>query len=243
MSRRKQTLQALVYFFAAMLLFPSVAFAQYCSTTYCTTETFFGTGGDNASSTNYQAKQTAGELGVGNTSSTNYQANAGFNTTNDPYLEFTVNASNIDFGVLSTSTPAVGTATFSVRNYLSNGYAVRTVSDPPTNGAYILAGMSSAAASSPGTEQFGINLVANTSPSSFGANPVQVPDGTFSFGAASAGYNTANLFKYVKGDTVAQSSVSSGQTNYTVSYLINIGSKTAGGTYTMNHTLVATGTY
>ena len=40
-------------------------------------------------------------------------------------------------------------------------------------------------ASSPGTEQFGINLVANTSPTTFDFESVQVPDATYGFGPSS----------------------------------------------------------
>lgn len=218
--------------------------ALNCSTSYCSEEQFFGTGGElDASSSSYRSKQALGETGVGNSSSSNYQANAGFNTTDTPYLEFVVNNANLNLGVLSTATTATGTATFYVRSYLASGYVVLTQSQPPINGTYVMSGMSSAAASAVGTEQFGINLVANTSPSSFGADAVQVPDNTFSFGAAATGYNTPNLYKYVQGDVIAQSTKSSGQTTYTISYILNISTTTAGGTYTMNHDLVAVGTY
>jgi hypothetical protein len=98
-------------------------------------------------------------------------------------------------------------------------------------------------ASSVGTEQFGINLVANTSPTSFGADPQYIPDNTFSFGQVSADYSSPNLYKYVKGDTVAQSTSSSSDTTFTVSYIFNISNVTPGGTYSMNHVLVATATY
>ena len=53
------------------------------------------------------------------------------------------------------------------------------------------------------------------------------------------GYQTTNLFKYVKGDTVAFSSKSSGETDYTVSYLYNISGGTPAGNYVFNHVLVA----
>jgi hypothetical protein len=56
-----------------------------------------------------------------------------------------------------------------------------------------------------------------------------------------AGYNTCGLFKYVKGDTIASSSKSSGETDYTISYIFNISPTTPGGTYSMNHVLVAVG--
>lgn len=94
--------------------------------------------------------------------------------------------------------------------------------------------------SHPGTEQFGINLVANTSPASFGANP---NNGDFGFGSVAENYNVANQFRYVSGDTIAKAEKSSGETTYTISYLVNVTGLTPGGSYASNQTLVVTGTY
>jgi hypothetical protein len=97
--------------------------------------------------------------------------------------------------------------------------------------------MSSAATSQVGVEQYGINLVANTLPTSFGANPIS------GFGVAASGYNTLNNYKYVSGDMIASAPKSSAQTNFTISYIVNASTTTAGGTYTGSQTLVCTGTY
>ncbi len=222
---------------------PAVA-QQSSSTNYSVDQVYFGNGGElNSCSTSYCTKQSSGELTVGNTSSTNYQAQAGFNVDRQPYLQFAVSATSIDLGILAPHTTAHTTATFSVKTYLAGGYVVQTVSNPPTYAGHSLANLTAPTASNSSVEQFGINLVANTSPASFGANPVQVPSSTFSFGTAATGYNTANLYKYVKGDTIAQSTKSSGETDYTISYILNTSSLTPAGTYTMNDILVATSTY
>jgi hypothetical protein len=219
--------------------------AQSSSPNYRLEESFFGIGGElEASSTNYTSRQSAGETGVGNTSSTNFQANAGFNTTDAPLLEIYVNNTSIDLGVLSPSSATTTTATFYVRVYLASGYEVVTVASPPANeSGDTIDALSVPAASSPGTEQFGINLAANTSPATFGADPVQIPDGSFSFGYASPGYDTANVFKYQPGDAIAQSDSSSGRTDYTVSYLYNTNSVSPAGIYTFEQDLVAVSTY
>lgn len=230
---------------ALLLLAPAAAMAaQSSSPSYQVNEVFFGAGGAlQDCSPSYCSKQSVGETGVGSTSSTNYQAHAGFNTDRTPFLQFIVNGTSTDIGVLNTSSTTKTTATFSVKNYLSSGYQVVTVSSPPKYNAYTMHNLSSPTASIPGTEQFGINLVANTSPATFGANPVQVPSSTFSFGAASPGYNTTNLYKYVPGDSIAYSNSSSGETDYTISYIYNISSITPGGTYSFNDVLVATATF
>jgi hypothetical protein len=231
-----------------LMLFTANAFAQQSqSTNYSVDEVFFGSGGElDACSTNYCSKQSAGDLANGETSSTNYTAEAGFNTNREEYLEFTVNASNTDLGYLGQTYSSTTTGTFSVKAYLAHGYVIINAGDPPkttTVAPHTLNPLASPTASSVGTEQFGINLVANTSPATFGANRTQVPDSSFSFGEPSTGYNTANLFKYVKGDTIAESTRSSGQTNFTVSYLFNINAVTQAGTYTFNHDMVALATY
>jgi hypothetical protein len=222
-----------------------IAHAQLSqSTHYGVDEVFFGSGGElNACSTSYCSKQSAGELTVGNTASTNYQAQAGFNTTSTPYLQFIVNASSVDLGSLSSGTTYHTNGTFSVKAYLASGYVVQTLSDPPLNGGHSLTPLAAQTASNSSAEQFGINLAANTSPVTFGAAPVQVPGVTFGFGQVSTGYDTSNVYKYVKGDTIAFSTTSSGETDYTISYIFNVSPITPGGVYSFNHIMVATATY
>jgi hypothetical protein len=232
---------------AVVLLIPATVLAlpyQSASSNYEVNEVFFGAGGAlNDCSTTYCAKEAIGETAVGNPKSTNYQAHAGFNTDRNPYLQFIVNGTNTNIGVLSTGSATTTTGTFSVKSYLSSGYSVVTVSNPPQYNSYTMHALSTPTASSPGTEQFGMNLVANTSPTTFGANPSQNPSSAFGFGVAAAGYNTANVYKYVAGNTIADSASSSGETDYTISYLFNISNLTPGGAYSFNDVLVATATF
>jgi hypothetical protein len=231
---------------AAVLLVPSPAAAQSSSSNYRVDQTMFGTGSEkDLNSTNYRGSATVGDLGIGQSSSANYRIHAGFNTTDEPYLEFVVTGSNVDLGYLNPTQASTANGTFYVRAWQSSGYVVRTESDPPTNssGGYQITPLTSQTASSPGTKQFGINLVANTSPTTFGLAPQQVPDATFSFGTAATGYDTANQFKHVKGDIVALAAQSTSVTVYTISYLFNIDDVTPSGRYTFNHVLVATATY
>jgi len=228
-----------------MLVLPAIWAQSYSSSNYGIDEFFIGPGGDqNLNSTSYNARATLGDLATGNKTSANYQLYGGFTTTDVPYLELIVNATTIDMGVLDATKTGTGTATFSVRTYLAEGYVVHTNGQLPTNesGATIDA-MTSAGASSQGTEQFGINLVANTSPIVFGANPVQIPDATFSFGAVATGYNTDGQFKYNGSDTIASSSKSSGETDYTASFIMNVSPITDAGLYTTSQTFIATSTY
>lgn len=226
----------------------SVVFAQYTSTNYQTNEIQFGIGGDlDASSTNYKAQTSAGSLAIGDTSSTNYTAYSGFLTPNEPFLEMGIDTSVVNLGTLDTSSAKTGTAAFHVRTYLDSGYTVQTISQPPsmTSGAasHTLAAMS-LGSSVANTEQFGINLKANTSPATFGSDPVPFPDGSFAAGVAASGYNTADQYNYNASDIIAASGGSGwGLTNFTISYIANISSITPAGSYSMVHDLVVVATY
>jgi hypothetical protein len=193
-----------------------------------------------SNSANYQSSEAIGGAAGGPSASANFQVQAGAKTSNDPTLSFSVNNGSANFGSFTPSSASVATATFSVSDYTSYGYIVQIVGTPPVNGGHTITAMSTTASSTAGIEQFGINLVANTLPVSFGANPNV---GQFGFGVAATNYNTTNKYRYVSGETIASAPKSSGVTNYTMSYLVNVGSLTNGGQYTANQILICTGTY
>ncbi|MDX2776456.1 hypothetical protein PV379_03760 [Streptomyces caniscabiei] len=214
------------------------------SPNYIIEEDFVGGGGTvDSSSPNYRSQDSIGAPAVGDSESANNKTQSGATTTDDPMLEFSVSTTNLSLGSLLPSLTRTGTSSFSVRNYTSSGYVVQVLGSPPTNGSHALAAMTSPAASATGTEQFGINLVANSSPVALGADPAQVPNGDFSYGIAASGYDTANAFKYASGDVIARANESSGRTDYTISYIANISNATPGGVYVGTQTLVCTGTY
>jgi len=227
---------------------------QSCSGGYGVSEVFFGNGGslDSTCSSHYCAKQSAGEAGVGGTCGTAYCAQAGFNTDRTPSLTLVVNDSQcayynngVNLGYLSPNATTTGNVNFSVESYLAGGYVVKTVGTPPTSNGptpHTLTALTGGGASTAGTEQFGMNLVANTAPS-VGADPVQKPDTTFGFGQAASGYNTPNVFRYNNGEMIAHSVKSSGTTCYAVSYIFNISGTTPDGVYTFNQAIVATSTF
>lgn len=229
--------------FVVLCLAPGPVFAV-SSNSYQIQEDFVGGGGNARSTSNsYISQDAIGGAAAGDAAGTAYRTQSGTPTTPDPTLTMSVDTSSVNMGALSTSLTRTGTATFSVLNYTSYGYIVQTIGSPPNNGAYTLSGMASTAASAVGTEQFGINLKANTSPATFGAEAQQIPSNAFSFGTAATGYNTANQFKYVAGNTIASAPKSSGKTTYTISYIINMSNNTPGGSYSGKQTLVVTGTY
>ena len=242
------------------------------SNNYSVTESEVGGNGQfNSSSSNYSINPSVddggsslGESAVGNSSSTNYQSNAGFNTTAQPGLMLSVTSGAANLGLLSISAANTATATFYVRDYTSYGYVVQLVGDTPSYNGHHLAPMNTAmcgnsygCASVNGTEQFGVNLVANASPTSVGADPVCQAAG-FCYGVAGDGstgsYGTTRpytvggasaKYRYVAngGETVASGPKSSGETDYTISFLANQSNTTPSGHYSGNIQVVATGTY
>ena len=220
---------------------------QSCSTNYAVGNVFFGSGGslDTTCSTSFCAKQAVGETGIGLTNSPSYQAYAGFNVNREPSLQFIVNTTNVNLGVLSTTSTATATESFSIESYLAGGYTVETIGNPPQYGSHTLTALTSPSSPTAGTEQFGINLVTNTSPSSIGANPNTIPNSSYSDCTSAnhycigSGYYTSNSYQYINNSSLVSSATSTGQVDFTISYIANISSVTPAGLYTMNQVLVA----
>jgi hypothetical protein len=161
-----------------------------------------------------------------------------------------------NIGVLSSSSVTDTTANFTVKTYLAGGYKIMINAQPPQNNApghHLMSTPGTPTVSIPGTEQFGINLVANTTPPSLGAAPSCTPDATFCPASTlspsiASNYNTANKFYYPTSgmsytDTLASSSTSTGSVSYTMSLIYNISSVTPAGSYTYNAAVIATSTY
>lgn len=219
------------------------AFAQTSSSTnYKMTESDFNSGASlNSCSATYCAKATIGDIGAGSSKSTN-TASFGSVTPDVPLLEVIVDPGVSNLGTLSSETTATKTTSVKIRNYLSDGYTLQIIGDPPSYAGHKLKTSTTPTASTPGTEQFAINVVANTTPN-VGAAPVQVPSNQFSFGTVAPNYATANLFKYASEDVVAKSLTSSGQTEYTISMIINIANNTPAGHYKGEYSAVVIPAY
>ncbi len=242
--------QKLLLVAASFVLLTAPVYAQTSSSpSYQVNEYQFGSGGElDSTSASFRAQSNVGSLGIGRSSSANYDAESGFVTPNEPFLELFINTSAVALGDLNTASTSTGTSTFWVRTYLSSSYTVQTMSPPLTSeGGAVINAKSTLGAPIVGTEEFGINLVDNSSPD-IGANSLNVPDGTFADGTVATGYGTPNQFKYGQGDIIARAAATIGnqavgRTDYTISYIANINSITEAGTYTMVHNIVAVATY
>lgn len=210
---------------------------------YQVTETQFNAGSSLQScSGQYCAKASIGDTSVGSAGSQTLTAQFGSITKSDPLLEVIIEPGQSNLGTLSTETTATKTMTVKVRNYLSGGYTMQIVGDPPKYSGHSLTANSAPIISTPGTEQFGINVAANTIPN-IGKDAEQVPSDGVSFGVVDTRYRQANKFLFTSGDVVARSATSSGQTNYTVSMIVNISSATPAGHYSGDFSAVVIPAY
>jgi hypothetical protein len=149
--------------------------------------------------------------------------------------------SSVALGTITPSTSGTGTSQIGVTTNAGTGYVITYNGTLPTSGANTIASIGASATSpTQGTSQFGMNMVANTVPSSFGSNPA---------GAGSANpvaaLNTTNQYSFTAGS--ATNAVSQGSADgfrqFTVSYLANVSGTQAPGTYTTVLTYVCTATF
>lgn len=209
----------------------SVVAVTSSSNNYQVTDTEFGaTSNAQNCSGQYCARASIGSLSAGDSGSPQYQAKFGAITNSDPLLEVIVDKGDSDLGILSTEKTSTKTMVVRVRSYLSSGYTLQITGAAPKIESHSLKTNGTPTSSKPGTEQFAINAAANTTPN-VGAGPVQVPSNQTSFGVVDGNYSVPNIFKYVSGDVIARSNSSSGQTDYTVSMIVNISNSTPSGHY------------
>lgn len=159
--------------------------------------------------------------------------------TVDETLTFTMAASSVPLGTLSSSVTASGTSTMTASTNAASGYAITVNGTTLQSGASSIAAITTAGGGNSvlNTSQFGINLMANATPS-VGTNV----SGTGT-GAAATNYNTADKFRFVTGETVASATAPTNSNTYTVSYIANIAGSTPAGSYSTLLTYVATSNY
>lgn len=204
------------------------------SPNYQLSETQFNSGASlNSCSNGYCAQVAIGSVGNSGTSTAQF----GPITPDLPSLDVIVDPGVSNLGVLTPETTGTKTMIVRVRSYLSNGYTLQINGTPPKTSSYALQTPTTPTVSTPGTEQFGINVVDNSTPD-IGTQLVQVPDATTSFGQLMPNYNQPNKFMYSSGDVVAFSSKASGRTDYTVSMIVNISSKTPAGQFSGEYSAI-----
>lgn len=209
---------------------------------YEASETEFGSGAAlETCSGQYCAQATIGGIG-GESSSQNFTASFSElpDDNQDPLLELMVEPGESNLGQLDIDRTATRTMLIHVRSHFAGGYTVQVTGNPPSFEGYTLATPIEPIASLIGTEQFALNVVANTDPK-LGADPVStegeeqpVP------GVVVTKYGTPNKFAYINGDIVAQTASESSQIRYTVSMIVNVAGTTPAGHYSGDFSAIVT---
>lgn len=188
---------------------------ESCSGSYCATTSMGGFTGTSSA--------TSAEVGVAKYT--------------EPTLEMVVIGGASNLGMLSTENTATATIEIKIRNYLTGGYQLLIIGEAPQYNNHKLATPAEPTVSKPGTEQFGMNIVKNTTPN-VGKDPVQDPADEGIFGEPDEAYATANMFMYKSGDVFARSVQNTGGTDYTVSMIVNISNVTPSGHYSSDFAAV-----
>ena len=130
------------------------------------------------------------------------------------------------------------------------GYNITVNGATLTSGSNTIGGMTVSSVGTRGISQFGINLKLNTTTTSnpvVGAEVTPAANGTNFKGQAVTNYNSVDNFKFVSGDTVADSANGgAGGTDsqiFTVSYMVNVSGSQPAGTYTTTITYICTPTF
>jgi len=171
----------------------------------------------------------------------------------------TATSGNIGFNALFSSTStAWATSQMAASTNAGTGYAITVNGTTLTSGSNTITAISTVggALSTPGTSQFGMNVVADTdanaatpaiSPAS--ANVTTPTGNSFYHAQAVAPYDTggngtAAKYAYVTGDTVANSnSQASDPQVFTATYLVNVPGHQPAGTYSTTLTYICTATF
>lgn len=191
---------------------------------------FGGSSAIESCSGSFCSRASIGDINGGNSTSGPSTATFGPITSDDPLLEMIVDPGEANLGVMSAEQPSTKTTSIRVRNNLTNGYTLQIIGSPPKFGDHTIPALTSPTASDPGTEQFGINLVDNSTPD-IGANLVFDPLNQLTFGEIDEDYNTPNQFMYEDGAVVARGLTNWGRTDYTLSMIINVSNTTPAGRY------------
>lgn len=224
-------------------------FAVTSSTGYIIFADAFTAGGsDLSSSTLYGLQDSIGESIISSTTnatttSSTYGIKSGFQELYpDQSLTFFITGATVNLGTLNTSNTGNAANTITIATNATNGFTITAtgnkVSLTNADGDTITAMGATAVASVQDTEQFGINLVDNATP-----NVGSDPSGTAPLGSAANQYNTADLFAWASGATIATSTSAIGSTTFTISYIGNVGNDTEDGTYAMTITYAATANF
>ncbi|MCU1441831.1 MAG: hypothetical protein JWP85_2828 [Rhodoglobus sp.] len=151
-------------------------------------------------------------------------------TSNDNYYT--------DMGQLKADSTLTAQSQMMVGTNATAGFAITANGTPMAAGTSVIDAPSTPTVSKQGTNQFGINLVANSSPA-VGSDP----NGVYANAVPAVDYGIPNQYKFVSGDVVAYSPNVTLMKKFTVSYVVNSREDLRPGVYSTTITYIASGRF
>jgi len=143
-----------------------------------------------------------------------------------------------DMGQLDSESTLLAQSQMAVGTNASGGFAITANGTPMSAGTSVIDSPQVPTESIQGSNQFGLNLVANSEPS-VGNDP----EGIWANAIPSPDYSVSNRYKYVPGDVVAYSPNVSLMKKFTVSYIVNSSKDLRAGVYSTTITYIASGRF
>ena len=144
----------------------------------------------------------------------------------------------VDLGELSADSTLLAQSQMAVGTNATGGFAITANGTALSAGTNVISGLRVPTESLQGSNQFGLNLVANDNPT-IGNNP----EGPWTNAVPTPDYGTPNRYKYVPGDIVAYSPNVSLMKKFTVSYVVNSREDLRPGVYSTTITYIASGRF
>lgn len=156
----------------------------------------------------------------------------------DPNCESTSGGNYTDMGDLSQNYTLSASSQMAAGTNANTGYVITANGLTMSAGLHQITALTHPAPSNPGTNQFGLNLVANTTPA-IGSDPTGTPTNT----QLGNDYGIQNEYAYNSGDVLAEAGGVSQMKQYTVSYIVNAAANLPAGVYTTTLTYICSGRF
>lgn len=143
-----------------------------------------------------------------------------------------------NMGTLDADSTLVAQSQMAVGTNASGGFAITVNGTSMAAGTSVISSLKTPSKSVQGTDQFGINLVANDAPL-VGKDP----EGTWLNAQPTTAYGQVNKYTYNQGDVIASSPNVSLMKKFTVSYIVNSSPNLRAGVYTTTINYIASGRF
>ena len=143
-----------------------------------------------------------------------------------------------DMGDLSANNTLTAQTQMAVGTNASAGFVITANGTTMSAGTNTIPSLTHPSPSVPGSNQFGINLVANATPL-VGRDP----EGDWANAVAAPEYSQPNKYKFQSGDVVASSPNVSLMKKFTISYIVNAANDLKAGIYTTTINFIASGRF